>query len=278
MAREIFQGYLRLANFPLDGSTIFSTLPAAEEYAASNPTAYPGQVIAVVDSEESEVLIFIITFPYSLGHVGTYELKEIAGLGTINIINDKLPDENGVITIYGTDIKISESNAQTITEFLNNIDIVSDETTIYFEKILSVGKVTGIVTESIDNDTDAINKEYLDITIASNKVGISRTVLVVLTNTGRAAEDQYFDIPAGAIIKKVVVNITQAYTAEIVIKVGEQIIIGADEIFETEIGTYIKEPNLLITTTNPVSSVITGSATGTANVYIDYILQPYDID
>lgn len=279
MAKEIFQGYLRLGNFPLDGSTIFSTLPAAEEYVASNPTAYAGQVIAVVNEIERTVSIYIVSYPFQPGYEGTYQLQEVNAGGTVSMINDVLPDDNGSVTIYGTDIKISETDAQTITEVLNSIDFVSDETTIYFSKILSSAKISGLVTDDITDNTDAINKEYLDIKVASSIVGVNRTVLIHLTNTGRTADDEYFDIPAGAVIQKVVVNITQPYTKSIDIKIGEQTIIGEDEIFENEIGTYIKEPNITIAETIPVSAVVNGvSATGEATVYVDYILEPYDIN
>ena len=62
MATEIFNGFLRLSNFPLDKSSVFESFADAYNYAATNETAYPGQIIAVVDYTEQAVSIYTLTF------------------------------------------------------------------------------------------------------------------------------------------------------------------------------------------------------------------------
>lgn len=50
----------RQGNFPLDKSSIWWDLGAAQEYARSNPIAYPGQPITVVDEGSSTVSFYLI--------------------------------------------------------------------------------------------------------------------------------------------------------------------------------------------------------------------------
>lgn len=42
------KGYQRMGAFPLDGSTVFTTLAELTTYASTNGTAYVGQICSVV--------------------------------------------------------------------------------------------------------------------------------------------------------------------------------------------------------------------------------------
>lgn len=48
------KSYERLGNFPLDSSSIKSTLEEAIDYASNNPTAYHGQIIFIVDARTQD--------------------------------------------------------------------------------------------------------------------------------------------------------------------------------------------------------------------------------
>ena len=48
------KAYERLGSFPLDASSIQLTLADAIDYAANNPTAYPGQLIYISDARTQD--------------------------------------------------------------------------------------------------------------------------------------------------------------------------------------------------------------------------------
>ena len=57
---SIPKGFQRLANFPLDATSVFRTLGDLEIYAAENPTAYPGQTCSVAPIDGSEVQLYVL--------------------------------------------------------------------------------------------------------------------------------------------------------------------------------------------------------------------------
>ena len=63
--------------FPLDKNSVFYSLAEAQEYASSNPLAYPSQVIGVVDETQQAVSIYKINYDGSLTELGS------GGSGTI---------------------------------------------------------------------------------------------------------------------------------------------------------------------------------------------------
>jgi hypothetical protein len=81
---EIFNGFLRLSNFPLDKSSVFSNLIDATNYAANNKTAYAGQLIAVINEDAKDVAIYTLTFP-SEGSSARFILVEI--ITTVDVLN-----------------------------------------------------------------------------------------------------------------------------------------------------------------------------------------------
>jgi len=278
MATELFNGFLRLNNFPLDGSSVFYNYADAYNYAASNETAYAGQIIVVVDSLEKIVSVYVLTFP-SDGFEGNFELVGVSNDSgsNIRIVNEKVPDENGKITLYGTDIQVSEEDARNLIEILNTFISIIDAGTISLEMV-SASRVTGISSGNIQQLSDAINLEYLQTSIAVAGIGDIKTVKAILSNTGRAYGIEYFDFPVNSVIRKVRVNITEEYSpTDITLSIGELNIVDADEIFETEIGSYIVEADKKILNSGPLIATLSSpSSTGSAIVYIDYITNPYD--
>ena len=57
--------------FPLDKNSVFYSLAEAQEYASSNPLAYPSQVIGVVDEAQQTVSIYKINYDGSLTELGS---------------------------------------------------------------------------------------------------------------------------------------------------------------------------------------------------------------
>ena len=73
------KGYQRLGDFPLDASSVFDSFADLQTFAASNGTAYAGQVCAVKDTG----LLYIIRTDKSLSQVGTIPgVADVPGLST----------------------------------------------------------------------------------------------------------------------------------------------------------------------------------------------------
>lgn len=89
------KGYQRLGDFPLDASSVFDNFTALQTFAASNGTAYAGQVCAVKDTG----LLYIIRTDMSLSQVGaTPGVADVTGLATAlagkaDLVSGKIPAE-----------------------------------------------------------------------------------------------------------------------------------------------------------------------------------------
>jgi hypothetical protein len=283
MATEMFNGFIRLDNFPLDERSIFSDYQDANDYAAEDPTAYAGQIIAVVNEIDREVSIYNLIF--SEDQSRNFDLQGIAGSGngTVEFVNGLAPiADTGNVIITGTDITVSAEDARTIAETLATFDSISEtELELLFSKVINVERITGLATEQIQDPSDAVNLEYLQQTQATIISGSTRTVQANLTNSGRNnSNPAWYDFKNGDIINRITVKITEPYQeVGITLKIGSYTLVEPDDIFETEIGTYIVEPSLKLSLVTPRSLdvFLDGiSATGSATVYIEFIQNPYD--
>lgn len=87
------KGYLRLGDFPLDESSVFDSFSALQTYAATNGTAYAGQICAVKDTG----LVYVIRTDLSLSQVGaTPDVSGVTGLetalaGKADLVGGKVP-------------------------------------------------------------------------------------------------------------------------------------------------------------------------------------------
>jgi hypothetical protein len=283
MATELFNGFIRLDNFPLDERSIFSNYQDANDYAATDPTAYAGQIIAVVNEIDREVSIYNLIF--SSDESRNFDLQGIAGSGngTVEFINGLAPiGDTGNVIITASDITISTEDARTIAEAFATFDSISEtEIELLFSKIINVERITGLATEQIQDPSDAVNLEYLQQTQATIMTGATRTVQATLTNAGRNnSSPDWYDFKNGDIINRITVKIIEPYQeVGIRLKIGSYTLVEPDDIFETEIGTYIVEPSLKLSLLTPRSLevVLDGtSTTGSATVYIEFTQNPYD--
>ena len=159
------------------------------------------------------------------------------------------------------------------------IDVSGDPNFVAFNKPIIVERITGLVKGQIQDLTDAINLEYLQDSIDTATIGLTRAVKAALDNTGRAFDDTYLDFPVGSRITKVRIDITEPYdtSTNITLTIGGTVIAEPDDIFENEIGSYIIESNKQITTSGPLIATLGSLSTGgTAIVLIEYLENPYD--
>lgn len=83
--------FTRQGDFPLDSTSIFDSLSAAQEYTANDPTAYKGQIIAIVDEDSESVILKVIGYTGTL--IDVCNIRSADGLSTIA--------EDGVISLAG---------------------------------------------------------------------------------------------------------------------------------------------------------------------------------
>jgi hypothetical protein len=274
------KGYLRLGNFPLDASSIFESVSDAISYAASNPTAYAGQLISVVNEDELTVTVYQLGFPDPANNPGnaTYEIQEIASGssgGTVRSVNNIAPDSNANITINANDIKISSQGSNYDTNeiqslILNLLSLTSfitnNESEVIFSKPISVD------TAQITNGNHLITADYLQSRLDIAVEGIKRTVKL---SFGPGGGSSSVDIIEGALISRITVRILEPFNQPISIKIGDYTIMSEEEIFENEVSTFIKDETYVapnpVQTGNTEVRAVTSSSEGLGEVYVTYI-------
>ena len=97
------KSYERLGNFPLDSSSIKSTLEEAIDYASNNPTAYHGQIIFIVDARTQDEITTNVEIYGKLMYIDNANtLQEIGANAEGNIIISR-GSLSGSITILPDD-------------------------------------------------------------------------------------------------------------------------------------------------------------------------------
>jgi len=261
------RGYLRLGNFPLDASSVFESLSEANIYADSNPTAYLGQIIAVVDISVRTVTIYQLGFKPE-GETG-FSVQPLSTQGEgefVRTVNGILPDTDGNIVI----------NIDTF-EFLT-----------YNEQRVTFNRPISVNTLSIEQDNDVITKKYLEAKVDDLFNGASRTLGVNFNNEGvfttqeTPGSSSTQIIPGGSLIKKIILKVIEPFeVSDITISIVENapeaediILFLPEDIFETETGTYIVEPFLTLPGTAQkeysLKALVQSSTTGLAEIYIDF--------
>lgn len=111
----------RMGQFPLDMSSVFYNKEELENYASSNPIAYVGQIVSLVDEDNKKVTV------YSIQNVEG-DLQE---LGTVSDVSKYLA---------GTGIVIGEDNTISVDVDNETIEIVD-------------GKLSAVIPDYADTDT-----------------------------------------------------------------------------------------------------------------------------
>lgn len=235
---------------PLDNSSVWASIEDAQNYAATDPVAYVGQILTVVDNVNGIATVYAIQDEAgTLKKVGT---SPIGDESTITV------DENGTVSLYGV------SGLE-----LNRTDGEGNITKINYQPLLVDGKLTwvepsattveGLATEiealktrvdSVESDNDTA------ITGINDKIGTvpdGKTVVELINDakteatyddtalSGRVAaiEDDYLKAAdKTAIEAKMATDISTAKTETIAAIMGEA---GIDEKYDTlkEIADWI---------------------------------------
>lgn len=235
---------------PLDNSSVWASLEAAQNYAATDPVAYVGQILTVVDNVNGIATVYAIQDEAgTLKKVGT---SPIGDESTITV------DENGTVSLYGVSgLELTRTDGEGNITKINYQPLLVDGKLTWVEP--SATTVEGLATEiealktrvdSVESDNDTA------ITGINNKIGTvpdGKTVVELINDakteatyddtalSGRVAaiEGDYLKAEdKNAIETKMATDISTAKTETIAAIMGEA---GIDEKYDTlkEIADWI---------------------------------------
>lgn len=235
---------------PLDNSSVWASIEDAQNYAATDPVAYVGQILTVVDKVNGIATVYAIQDEAgTLKKVGT---SPIGDESTITV------DENGTVSLYGVSgLELTRTDGEGNTTKINYQPLLVDGKLTWVEP--SATTVEGLATEiealktrvdSVESDNDTA------ITGINNKIGTvpdGKTVVELINDakteatyddtalSGRVAaiEGDYLkDADKTAIETKMATDISTAKTETIAAIMGEA---GIDEKYDTlkEIADWI---------------------------------------
>lgn len=235
---------------PLDNSSVWASIEDAQNYAATDPVAYVGQILTVVDNVNGIATVYAIQDEAgTLKKVGT---SPIGDESTITV------DENGTVSLYGVSgLELTRTDGEGNITKINYQPLLVDGKLTWVEP--SATTVEGLATEiealktrvdSVESDNDTA------ITGINNKIGTvpdGKTVVELINDakteatyddtalSGRVAaiEDGYLKAAdKTAIETKMATDISTAKTETIAAIMGEA---GIDEKYDTlkEIADWI---------------------------------------
>lgn len=139
---------------PLDNSSVWASLSAAQTYADSDPTAYVGQVLTVVDNTNSTATVYVIAdTDGTLEKVGT---SPVGDEDTITVADD------GTISLYGV-----SGLELTRTEEDGGV------TNITYQPLLVNGKLTWVEPSATTVEGLATEIEGLKNRVTTTETGIT---------------------------------------------------------------------------------------------------------
>jgi len=270
------RGYLRLGSFPLDASTVYPTLAEAEAYAWYNPTAYPGQVVSIVNEVNRTVAVYKVDYSDESGK--TYKLAPLYGAG-----------EDGSIMAssifhYNNETSQNETLEQ-VLDFL--LRLLSNNPLSPYPEGHTINKLR-VDSRQISGDNDVITKGYLESEIRTNTIGVVKTIQVVCNSNGGVSDAA---IPPFSKIKKITIDIDPAYGSNVQMsihlarRIGNPGVLTLEESPIVESGDIIQDVNTLTFVdmnlmTNQYEYYVVaritpqGNTVGRAEILVDYLDSP----
>lgn len=194
------RGYIRLTKSPLDASSIHGSYNDALNYVLTDPTAYAGQFLAVVDDT---------------GKVTSYVVSEDSGELKLNEL-----------------LQGDSQQFQQLYELLEEMTQIFDHFTFEGERIiidtpLQVDRIA-VNTDAISYDDDVITVSYLADKLSSIPKGIE-VFSGIINNTG--GDTFLFDVPV--FLDKISVVVQQDYQSPLSIYFGNDLLVHSDYVQET---------------------------------------------
>lgn len=235
---------------PLDNSSVWASIEDAQNYAATDPVAYVGQILTVVDNVNGIATVYAIQDEAgTLKKVGT---SPIGDESTITV------DENGTVSLYGVSgLELTRTDGEGNITKINYQPLLVDGKLTWVEP--SATTVEGLATEieALKTRVDSVESENdTAITGINDKIGTvpdGKTVVELINDakteatyddtalSGRVAAIEGDYLKAAdktAIETKMATDISTAKTETIAAIMGEA---GIDEKYDTlkEIADWI---------------------------------------
>lgn len=260
---------------PLDNSSVWASIEDAQNYAATDPVAYVGQILTVVDNVNGIATVYAIQDEAgTLKKVGT---SPIGDESTITV------DENGTVSLYGVSgLELTRTDGEGNTTKINYQPLLVDGKLTWVEP--SATTVEGLATEieALKTRVDSVESDNgTAITDINNKIGTvpdGKTVVELINDakteatyddtalSGRVAAIEGDYLKAAdktAIETKMATDISTAKTETIAAIMGEA---GIDEKYDTlkEIADWIlsdttSSAELIIRVTNIENDYLKGT-------------------
>lgn len=193
------RGYARLGNFPLDASSIFEDKTVADTYAASDPSAYAGQIVSIVDELNTTVDVYILTF-----------------------------DESGSGNFMLDSIDMNQDFLDEFNAFYELFTVTQDKISINTGKSLEVDMVS--ITGTPSNNTDVISVEHFENRITQVTSEIDSGVQIVSFPINGLGGAYLFS--EDIILSEISIRVTSSYNYPLQVKYDNVVIIPDSDIVE----------------------------------------------
>ena len=169
MANNLYTSFKRLKGFPLDADSVFDTFAEAEAY-THGKTSYPGQIISVINDNNSEK-----NAVYMIGRDDTHESgKSITAVSgdaeAILKLNQSIKAANSRIDAVEASVKATDSK---ITDLENKLGEDIDTKLENFATKKSVEELSGKLDSHVvefNNHVDAYNKKVSQLSNEIEKI------------------------------------------------------------------------------------------------------------
>lgn len=145
----------RTNGIPIDKFSVFQTKELADDYAANNPVAYPGQLIAVVP-DEGEATSYIILADGTLKEIGAP--VDLTGYATTTVTNELQKEIKNYIKdllVKGSLITYTKGDGTNESFNTTFVGTAAEYEVANKAGSISVGTIVYITDDNTDDNTDS---------------------------------------------------------------------------------------------------------------------------
>jgi len=206
--------FTRTGALPLDDSSVFASVTAAQEYAATGGNSYPGQFITVVT--ESEVIAFVVTPAKTIQRLASTSIE-----GDVDSAISKL--NNDLTTLTGTVNGLSTTVGNHATDLAKKEYKLTDSNTVTFDRTNAEAPVANVKVSSKDGNSLSIDEDNGGLYVEVPEVDVPEYTVAVSAVTTEGYAKSYelqkdgvaigakIDIPKDMVVQS---GSVQTYTTE----------------------------------------------------------------
>ena len=270
MANNLYTSFKRLKGFPLDADSVFNTFAEAEAY-THGKTSYPGQIISVINDNNSEK-----NAVYMIGRDDTHESgKSITAVSgdaeAILKLNQSIKAANSRIDAVEASVKATDSK---ITDLENKLGEDIDTKLENFATKKSVEELSGKLDSHVvefNNHVDAYNKKVSQLSNEIEK--IKNEIEKIKENYKTADIDSLAEIATwfreNADIVSTVTSVTAAVSA--LQNYVASITTRLDNVIEPRLNNIDAAINNINSNANELSNRVTAAENSISDIKLNYV-------